>query len=88
MSQINRLDTEAVARAKAEFFQDGKTVADWARQHNFVPSQVYAVLSGKNKARFGRGHEIAVALGLKQEKSRAAAVTTSPVAAPQHERKI
>ena len=50
---------------KRNFSKQGKTIASWARENGFTPRDVYLVIGGQNKARYGRGHEIAVKLGLK-----------------------
>ena len=47
------------------FFHPGITVKDWAHAHGFRPYEVYRVLNGQSKARYGRAHEIAVKLGMK-----------------------
>ncbi|MCP1375351.1 DNA-binding protein [Dyella lutea] len=43
----------------------GKTLTEWAVEHGYRRQDVYRVMGGQSKARFGLGHEIAVALGLK-----------------------
>jgi gp16 family phage-associated protein len=50
---------------KAEFLAAGITVSGWARDRGYTPRQVSLVLNGQVKGRYGKGHEIAVALGLK-----------------------
>lgn len=45
--------------------RQGKTVTAWAAEHGFRRQEVYRVMGGQSKAIFGRGHEIAVALGMK-----------------------
>lgn len=64
-----QISPEKLTLVKNEFFQNGRSVADWAREHQFPQSLVYAVLSGRSKARRGESHEIAVALGLKNQQS-------------------
>lgn len=44
---------------------NGVTMTAWAAEHGYDREAVYRVLNGKDKAHFGRAHEIAVALGLK-----------------------
>lgn len=44
----------------------GITIKQWAEEHGFAHEDVYQVLQGRNKASFGKGHRIAVALGLKK----------------------
>lgn len=43
----------------------GETMTAWAKERGYDREAVYRVLNGKDKARYGRAHEIAVALGLK-----------------------
>ncbi len=50
---------------KSRFLSEGKTISDWAKAHGYKPQSVYFVLNGQCKARWGKGHEIAVKLGLK-----------------------
>jgi gp16 family phage-associated protein len=62
MTQISTVDLE---RLRARFFDSGESVADWARTHGFSLQLSYSVLSGRLRAKRGKAHEIAVALGLK-----------------------
>ena len=50
---------------KDSFETRGESIAEWARNRGFQRHLVYAVLSGKCRAKRGQGHLIAVALGLK-----------------------
>lgn len=50
---------------KARFQAEGQTVAGWARENGYGHMQVYQVLNGTVKGKYGMGHEIAVKLGLK-----------------------
>lgn len=52
--------------ARNWFFDEGISMTDWAREHGFPRQAVYAVLSGKSRCTRGRGHLIAVALGMKR----------------------
>ena len=52
-------------QVKAHLSAQGKTVKQWAAEHNFDLETVYKVLQGVRKCNYGKGHEIAVALGLK-----------------------
>jgi len=52
--------------ARTWFYFEGISVTDWAREHGFPRQAVYAVLSGKSRCTRGRGHRIAVALGMKR----------------------
>jgi gp16 family phage-associated protein len=50
---------------KADLLARGMTISGWARANGFKPREVSLVLNGQVKGRYGRGHDIAVALGLK-----------------------
>lgn len=50
---------------KADFLANGITISQWARDHKYKPREVSLVLNGQVKGRYGKGHDIAVALGLK-----------------------
>jgi gp16 len=52
-------------QVKAEFHRKGLTFSGWARQHGYREQEVYRVLNGFAKAKYGKAHEIAVKLGLK-----------------------
>jgi gp16 family phage-associated protein len=60
-------------QVKQRFRMAGKPVAEWARDHNFRPSQVYRVLNGYDAGDRGDAHRIAVLLGMKPSTSAAAA---------------
>mgnify|MGYP001578601135 CR=1 FL=1 len=69
MTQISTPKKGSVKSAeevRENFDRIGKPITEWARQHNFKVSLVYMVLSGGCKAKRGKGHQIAVLLGLKQ----------------------
>ncbi|MFZ6845843.1 DNA-binding protein [Undibacterium sp. RuTC16W] len=61
------LSQTALDAVKQRFFEQGICIGDWARAHEFDAFLVYAVLSGRAKARRGESHRIAVALGLKPQ---------------------
>jgi gp16 family phage-associated protein len=50
---------------KAAFAKRGETITAWAKQHGYTREEVYRVLNGQSKARYGKGYEIAKKLGLK-----------------------
>lgn len=52
-------------QVKTEFLAAGITISEWARAHDWTPREVSLVLNGQVKGRYGRGHDIAVALGIK-----------------------
>ncbi|MDR2208837.1 MAG: DNA-binding protein [Azoarcus sp.] len=54
---------------KEKFLREGLTFAQWAREKGFDKNIVYLVVNGHCKARYGKGHEVAVALGLKPNHS-------------------
>lgn len=54
-------------QVKARFRAKGQTFSAWAKEHGYSRRDVYLVLNGQSKARWGKGHEIAVKLGLKTE---------------------
>lgn len=53
------------AQAKQRIWDQGTTLTQWANLHGFPRRDVYDVLNGVSKGRFGRAHDIAVALGMK-----------------------
>lgn len=52
-------------QVKADFQAKGITISQWARDHGYKPREVSLVLNGQVKGNYGKGHDIAVALGLK-----------------------
>ena len=56
---------EEFEKLKENFEKDGKTLAAWARENGYKPREVYLVVGGQNKAKYGKGFEIARKLGLK-----------------------
>jgi len=61
-----QIDQNAIESVRRQFFANGKTVTDWAREHGFDRHLVYSVLNGRSRAQRGECHRIAVALGLKK----------------------
>jgi|CXWL01.1.fsa_nt_gi gp16 family phage-associated protein len=55
----------------AEFDRTGTSVSGWATAHGHKPSLVFEVLAGRVKGKRGKGHVIAVQLGLKAGEVRA-----------------
>ena len=53
------------AQARAWLEQQGKSVQEFAREHNVDPATTYQVLSGRKKGRRGESHKVAVLLGMK-----------------------
>jgi gp16 family phage-associated protein len=60
-------------KIKDKFHREGVTFTEWAKQHGYSRGEVYRVLNGQAKAKYGRAHEIAVKLGLKPGAERLAA---------------
>ena len=52
-------------QVKNLFRQRGITFTRWAEEHGYSRNEVYRVLNGQTKARYGKAHEIVVKLGLK-----------------------
>lgn len=52
---------------KANLIANGITIKSWAIDHGFTPQEVTEVLTGKNKCIRGKGHRIAVAMGVKAD---------------------
>jgi gp16 family phage-associated protein len=50
---------------KADLRMQGRTLKQFAEEKGYDATQVYRVLNGTIKGFRGRGHEIAVALGIK-----------------------
>jgi gp16 family phage-associated protein len=59
-------NTLAPEQFKQALHAKGITITQWAKDHGYRREEVYRVLNGQSKALYGRAHEIAVALGLKQ----------------------
>ncbi|TAN12938.1 MAG: DNA-binding protein [Burkholderiaceae bacterium] len=52
-------------QVRQRFRAEGRTLADWAREHGYTPNKVYRVMGGFDKGYYGESHKIAVQLGLK-----------------------
>ena len=52
-------------QVKQKLYEQGLTIKAWAEKNGYKPVQVYRVMRGENKALYGEGHKIAVAIGLK-----------------------
>ena len=50
--------------AKRKLYAQKKTVKQWAEEHGYSPRDVSDVIRGVNRAKYGRGYEIAVKLGM------------------------
>ncbi len=60
-------------QVKDRFIERGMPVSEWADQNGFRRCDVYVVLSGQTPARRGIRHQIAVALGIKPDPTKAQA---------------
>lgn len=52
-------------QVKEKFIKEGRTFSSWAKENGFRPNEVYQVVNGASKAKYGRKHEIAKLLGMK-----------------------
>lgn len=52
-------------QVKQHFYNHGLTFTSWAKEHGFDRNDVYRVLNGQLKGNHGKGHHIAVLLGMK-----------------------
>lgn len=57
---------------KNSFESSGKTITEWAAANGFARNDVYKVLNGQLKCKRGKGHKIAIALGIKKDTSQKA----------------
>ncbi len=71
---MTKMRKRSLKEARREFSRTGLTIASWARTNGYPYKAVCDVLSGRNKGHFGRAHDIAVALGIKEGELREAAV--------------
>ncbi len=64
----NKISLRNVANgdaAKAQLLKKGLTLTAFASMHGFKPRMVSDVVRGVNKGRYGAGHDVAKALGMK-----------------------
>jgi gp16 family phage-associated protein len=54
-------------QVKDQFQKRGLTFSGWAKTNGYRVNEVYRILNGQSKAKYGKAHEIAVKLGLKAE---------------------
>lgn len=52
-------------QVREEFRRVGRTVTSWAREHGYKESLVREVLRGRILCTYGKSHEVAVLLGIK-----------------------
>lgn len=60
------IEHRELVAAKRRIYNQGKTIAQWANEHNYPIRHVYLVLNGTLKGRYGKAHDIAASLGIKQ----------------------
>ncbi len=53
-------------QAKRKLRDQGKTIKEWAQEHGYDYVLVSRVIRGVQKANYGKGHDVAVALGMKK----------------------
>ncbi len=57
------------AQVKQSLRDKGITLTQWAKDNGYSRFAVYRVLNGLDKAHYGKAHEIAVKLGLKDDEA-------------------
>lgn len=57
---------------KRKLRERGVTIKQWAEEHEYPYVLVSRVIRGVQKANYGKGHEVAVALGMKNPEREAA----------------
>ena len=65
LSRVEALVALSSDEVKVALERRGLSIRSWAEAHGFPPASVHRVVSGRCRARYGTGHRIAVALGLK-----------------------
>lgn len=60
-------------QVKDQFQSRGLTFSQWASDNGYRVNEVYRVINGQSKAKYGKAHEIAVKLGLKPDANQQAA---------------
>lgn len=58
---------KTVEQVRAEFNARGESFVAWGKKHGFHQTNIYRVLNGYSCCSKGKGHEIAVKLGLKAD---------------------
>lgn len=59
------LTTRTPEEAVTWFRRTGTSVTEWAAEHGFEPSVIYALLNRRTRGHRGKAHRAAIALGLK-----------------------
>lgn len=63
--KISEFTPRKPEEVREEFNRQGQTIKKWASRHGFTPQSVIKVLDGRSKCLRGKGHKIAVLLGMK-----------------------
>ena len=66
---MNDKHLRTVYEARAWLDRHSVSVSEWARAHDFHPTVVFSVLSGRTRGRRGQAHRVAVALQIKEAAS-------------------
>lgn len=82
MKRSPLITLDKLERIREKFLVEGRTVQDWARQNHTSAYLVYAVMSGRSKARRGESHRIAVLLGLLKPATEEDSLNTSEAEVP------
>ena len=69
-------------QARAWFDEQGISIAEWCRQHEFNPTLTRDILAGRKRCARGMSHQIAVMLGMKK-----GVITRSPEEALQRSKR-
>ena len=54
-----------IDEVRQDFSRKGISIANWAKDNDFSPRDVYDVLNRRTKGAYGISHDIAVLLGIK-----------------------
>lgn len=54
-------------QAKRKLWRQGSTIKAWAEKNGYSPRLVSDVIRGVNRGTYGKGHEIAVKLGMAKD---------------------
>lgn len=63
--QVEQVKLRSREQVREQFFKQGVSIAEWARENGFRYSQVIDVLRSERECRRGNSHKIAVLLGIK-----------------------
>ena len=60
--------SKTMEQVREDFKKSGQSIAIWARKNNFTPDLVYRILNNNRIPVRGKSHDIAVKLGIKEQK--------------------